>query len=328
MKKQNKIVIAGLLILMLGLTACQDSSLDEAPDLIPITLTMGYIPNIQFAPIYVALEKGYFQDAGFDVLLEYGEETDAVARVGAGEQTFAIASGEQVLLARAQDLPVVYVASWYEDFPVGVASLQAAGIQAPEDLAGATVGIPGLYGASYIGFEALLNIAGMTDEDVTLLPIGFNQVEALAAGQVQSGVIYLANEPVVLRSQGYAVDVIPVSDYLQLVANGLVTNEQSVTENPEMVRAFIQAMLQGITAAAANPDEAYEISGQYVENLAEADEIVQREILAESIKLWQTERPGYSDPEGWENMQAVLLEIGLLDTELYLAKAFTNDLIP
>ena len=328
MKKQNKIVIAGLLILMLGLTACQDSSLDEAPDLIPITLTMGYIPNIQFAPIYVALEKGYFQDAGFDVLLEYGDETDAVARVGAGEQTFAIASGEQVLLARAQDLPVVYVASWYEDFPVGVASLQAAGIQAPEDLAGATVGIPGLYGASYIGFEALLNIAGMTDEDVTLLPIGFNQVEALAAGQVQSGVIYLANEPVVLRSQGYAVDVIPVSDYLQLVANGLITNEQSVTENPEMVRAFIQAMLQGITAAAANPDEAYEISGQYVENLADADYHVQREILAESIKLWQTERPGYSDPEGWENMQAVLLEMGLLDTELDLTKAFTNDLIP
>jgi NitT/TauT family transport system substrate-binding protein len=328
MSKRNKTLLAGLLILMLGLTACQDSSLDEAPDLIPITLTMGYIPNIQFAPIYVALEKGYFQDAGFDVLLEYGDETDAVARVGAGEQTFAIASGEQVLLARAQDLPVVYVASWYEDFPVGVASLQAAGIQAPEDLAGATVGIPGLYGASYIGFEALLNIAGMTDEDVTLLPIGFNQVEALAAGQVQSGVIYLANEPVVLRSQGYAVDVIPVSDYLQLVANGLITNEQSVTENPEMVRAFIQAMLQGITAAAANPDEAYEISGQYVENLADADYHVQREILAESIKLWQTERPGYSDPEGWENMQAVLLEMGLLDTELDLTKAFTNDLIP
>ena len=328
MSKRNKTLLAGLLILMLGLTACQDSALDEAHDLIPITLTMGYIPNIQFAPIYVALEKGYFQDAGFDVLLEYGDETDAVARVGAGEQPFAVASGEQVLLARAQDLPVVYVASWYEDFPVGVASLQAAGIQAPEDLAGATVGIPGLYGASYIGFEALLNIAGMTDEDVTLLPIGFNQVEALAAGQVQSGVIYLANEPVVLRSQGYAVDVIPVSDYLQLVANGLVTNEQSVTENPEMVRAFIQAMLQGITAAAANPDEAYEISGQYVENLAEADEIVQREILAESIKLWQTERPGYSDPEGWENMQAVLLEMGLLDTKLDLAKAFTNDLIP
>ena len=50
-------------------------------------------------------------------------------------------------------------------------------------------------------------------------------MESLVTDQVDSAVIYLANEPVVLRSQGYDVDVIRVADYLQLVANGLVTNE-------------------------------------------------------------------------------------------------------
>ena len=66
----------------------------------------------------------------------------------------------------------------------------------------------------------------------------------------------------------------------------------------------------------------------YVENLADADETVQREILAESIKLWQTDQPGYSDPIGWENMQTVLLNMGLLSQSLNLEQAFTNDLLP
>ena len=104
MQQHSKVILLGIiLILTLGLSACQTAQPTEEA-LIPTRLTLGYIPNIQFAPIYVAIEKGYFEDAGFDVTLEYGNETDAVALVGAGEQTFAIASGEQVLLARAQGL--------------------------------------------------------------------------------------------------------------------------------------------------------------------------------------------------------------------------------
>ncbi len=317
-----------LLTLMISLNACQIIGQETSPEIIETRLTMGYIPNIQFAPVYVALDKGYFRDVGFEVTLEYGNEADAVALIGAGEQTFAIASGEQVLLARTQELPIVYVAAWYEEYPVGVAALIDENIKVPQDLSGKSVGIPGLYGASYIGFRALLDAAGLAEEDVELLSIGYNQVEALVSDQVQAAVIYLANEPAVLRSQGYQVDVIAVADYLQLVANGLVTNEQTLSDHPEWVKNFNTAILKGITDAAENPDEAYEISKKYVENLEEADEVLQKEILAESIKLWQTERPGYSNPAGWENMQAVLLEMGLMETSLNLEEAFTNDFLP
>jgi NitT/TauT family transport system substrate-binding protein len=329
---KRKVLILLSLVLVVGagnLSACQPAETPTAsPEIISTPLTLGYIPNIQFAPIYVALEKGYFLDAGFDVSIEYGNEADAVALIGAGEQLFAIASGEQVLLARAQGLPVTYVAAWYQQYPVGVTSLADAEILVPESLAGKSIGIPGLYGASYIGFRALLSAADLAEEDVDLLAIGFNQVESLATGQVDSAVIYLANEPVVLRSQGYDVDVVRAADYLKLVANGLVTSETMLAEHPDQVEGFIDALLKGIADTLADPDEAYEISKAYVENLADADPELQHEILNESIKLWETENLGYSEPAGWVNMQAVLLDMGLLTTTQDLDKAFTNDLIP
>lgn len=329
MKQKSFITLLILIAIMSStLTACQTGTTVGEDELIPMRLTLGFIPNIQFAPIYVALEKDYFTEAGFDVTLEYGNEADAVALIGAGEQTFAIASGEQILLARAQGLPVIYVAAWYDEYPVGVVSLTEERTRVPENLAGATVGLPGLFGASYIGFIALLDAGGLTENDVTMLSIGFNQVEAIATQQAQSAVIYLANEPVVLRSMGYEVDVIRVADYMQLVSNGLVTNEKTLAENPEMVSAFIDALLQGIADTVENPIEAYDISKSYVENLADAETDIQRKVLAESIALWQTDPLGYSEPAGWINMQQVLLNMGLLTEPLDLEKAFTNDLLP
>ncbi|MEA3325905.1 MAG: ABC transporter substrate-binding protein [Chloroflexota bacterium] len=327
--KYGILISGSLLILYLVLSVI--NMVNNTPDettLISTRLTLGYIPNIQFAPVYVAIEKGYFEDAGFEVTLEYGSETDAVALVGSGNQTFAVASGEQVLLARAQGLPVVYVAAWYQNYPVGVVSFSEAQTESPQDLKDMTIGIPGLYGASYIGFKALLNAGDLTENDVNLLSIGFNQVEAMVSEQVDASVVYLANEPVMLRSQGYDVNVIRVSDYMQLVSNGLVTNETTRREHPEQVSGCIKALLKGISDTIENPDEAYEISKKYVENLAEADETVQREVLDESIDLWKTQRPGFSEPTGWMNMQQVLLDMGLLEEALDLNEAFTNDLLP
>jgi len=327
---KNRLPILGVLVILLAsaLVGCQNRQPSAESEPIPTRLTMGYIPHIQFSPLYVAIEKGYFREAGFEVELEYGNEADAIALVGAGEQTFAIASGEQVILARAQGLPVTYVAAWYGDYPVGVVSMTGEDILTPSDLEEKDVGIPGLYGASYIGLIALLNEAGLKEADVTLKSIGYNQVEALVTDQIKAGVIYLANEPVVLRDQGYDVDVIRVADYLQLVANGLVTNEMTINDDPEKVAAFVEALLKGIEDAQADPDEAYEISKKYVENLADADETLQKEILAESIKLWQTDTFGYSDPVGWSNMQDVLLGMGLINSAVDLGEVFTNEFLP
>lgn len=293
-------------------------------ELTEVLLPLGYIPNIQFAPLYVALEKGYFAEAGFEVQFDYRFETDGVALVGQGELPFAVVSGEQVLLARSQGVPVKYVASWFQGFPVGVVAKTDSGIVTPADLAGRSVGIPGLYGASYIGIRALLSAAGVASENVVLESIGFNQVEALASDQVEAAVVYMTNEPVQLRARGYEVNEIAVADYVNLVANGIITNEDLIGDDPEMVQSFVDAFLRGLADTIADPEEAYQISLGYVEGLAEADRDIQMEVLMRSIAFWEAEPLGRIDPDGWENMLDVLLEMEILSEATPVEEAYTT----
>jgi NitT/TauT family transport system substrate-binding protein len=324
MKRSGILFGACLMIL----AACAPATPAGNTPVTSINLPMGYIPNVQFAPLYVAQEKGYFHDEGIAVEFDYQMETDSVPLVGAEKLPFAIVSGEQVPLARAQGLPVVYVATWWNGYPVAVMALKASGIQTVQDLIGKKVGTPALSGASYVGFRALINAAGIKEDELQLeLIANYGQVEALIGGKVDAALVYANNDPIQVQARGYEVNVIRVADYVQLVSNGLLTNEKTLRENPDLVRGMIRAILRGVADAIADPDPAYLICKKYVDIPAEQDS-VQRQVLAASIEFWRSDKPGWSDPAAWQNMEATLRSADMLKDPLDITKAYSNDYLP
>lgn len=331
MKKYTFFVLLLVLLLTVGCASKPVAGSKQAPTAanpVTVKLPLGYIPNVQFAPLYVAIEKGFYKDAGITIDLDYSMENDNAVLLANDNIQFAILSGEQVLLARDKEMPLVYVMAWYQQYPVGIVSKSSSNINTVADLKGRKIGLPGLYGASYIGAIALLDSAGLTESDVTLDSIGFNQVEVLMSDRVDAAVVYAANEPVQLNALGQEVTLLKVSDAVDLVANGLVTNEKTLAENPELVKAMIKATLEGIQYTIEHPEEAFEISKTYVENLASADQQIQMQVLLNSIDQWKADQLGFSQPEAWGNMQRILTQMKLVSNPINIEDCFTNELLP
>jgi NitT/TauT family transport system substrate-binding protein len=292
-----------------------------------IDLGVGFVPNVQFAPLYVAQAKGFYAEEGLDVALEYGYENDFVTLTAQGERQFAIASGDQVVLARSQELPVVYVMKWYDRFPIAVMALAKTGIDSPQKLEGHSVGIPMLSGASYIGWKALVYAAKLDESKIDLQVIGFTQAEAVTQGRVDAAVVYITNEPVQLRQAGIQVNVIQVSDYIDLVSNGIITNETLIKENPDLVRRMVRASLRGLEYTLAHPDEAFAIARQAVPEITDQDAPTQRAVLDASIALWQSNQPGLSNPQAWSHMVEFMRATGVIQSTPDPSTLYTNQFV-
>lgn len=320
-----RIVLA--LALLLGLAGCAPAAAPAPTPTagpVPVKLAMGFIPNVQFTPFYVAYTRGYFADEGIDLTFDYGMETDLLKLLAAGERQFVIGSGDQVALARGNGLPVVYVMNWYRRFPVCVVALAESGIEQPADLVGRTVGTPVLEGASYIGWRAFAQAAGLPADGVTLQVIGYTQAASLTEKRVDAAICYAMNEPVQLREAGHDLSVFYLDEYANLPSNGLITNEQMLQEQPELVQGMVRAFLRGLADTIADPDAAFDITKEMVPEMGGQNEPLQRAVLSECIRFWQGEQLGRSDPASWQTVVELLGELGLLNAEVDPESLYTN----
>ncbi len=324
----KRILISFALLAPIVLAACASGSgPGPTPQPTEIRLPMGFVANVQFAPWYVALEKGYFADESIELTFDYGWETDGVRLVGSGELPFAIASGDQVILARSQGLPVTTITNWFRRFPVSIVALAESGIEQPSDLAGRRVGIPETFGASYIGWRALAAQHGLGEGDVQLEVIGYTQLANLIEGRIDAAVVYANNEPVQLEQMGHQFVEFLVAEDVALVSNGIIANETILEEKPELVRAFIRAFLRGVRDTLDDPEMAFDICMNYVEGLEDNVEI-QRAVLNATIPYWAAERLGESEQEAWKNTVAVMESTALLQQPPELDEMFTNAFLP
>ena len=296
----------------------------------PITLGVGFIPNVQFAPFYVGIEKGFFAERGVDLSLEYGFENDYLKLVATDELQFMIASGDQLVLGRAQELPVRYVMNWYTSYPVAVFAKADAGIHEPADLAGRTIGVPGPFGATYIALRALLDVAGLTEADIQMESIGFTQASAVSEDLVDAAVDYAVNGPVVLGNAGIETVQIALDQYLQIPANGLVTNERTLQEEPQLVEAMVRALQESVAYTLANPDESFAIALNFVPEAGGENETANRLVFDASLPFWQPRpegAPGATTRSEWETVAELLLRIGFVERLVQPEEMYTNEFI-
>ena len=170
---RNPVRLAGAaLALALAVAACGGSPSTAAPDhrlprtgapaTTPLTVGLGYIPNVQFAQFYLADQAGYYADAGLDVTLQNKIDPDLITLLGQGAVDIGSGDGTSVIPAVSQGIPVVYTSTIYGTFPAVVIAKAGSGIATAADLRGKRIGVPGRYGTNWIMLQALLKEAGLT----------------------------------------------------------------------------------------------------------------------------------------------------------------------
>ncbi len=312
------------------LAACAPSAAPTptAAPVTPVTLVMGYIPNVQYAPFFVAEEKGYFAQEGIQVNYNWGFEFDGIKLVGANQAEFAIATGDQIIQARSQNVPIVYIGNWFNAFPISVISLAEKNIKTPQDLVGKKVGLPALFGASYTAWRALLYANHLNEQEMRVENIGFTQAQAVGQGTVDAAVAYANNEPVQLELAGKKINSINTWEYAQLVGNGVVTNEATLQNRPELARGFVRALLRGVQDVIDDPDAALQIAVRRVPEAGGANLAMSKAVLLASIPLWKNTRLGETRLADWQAMEKFMRDAGFITTAVDVNKAFTNAYVP
>ena len=299
----------------------------RAAGLEQVTISMGYVPDIQFAPFYVAVAKGYYASAGISVHFDYAQTSDVIALVGSGKIAFGDAEPDQVIVGAARKLPIVSVFTQYARFPVVVFSLASSKIRGFSDLKGKNIGIPALYGASYFGLLAALQAVHLSVKDVKISAIGYAQVAAVAQHQVDAAIGYAMNEPVQLEQEGAQVSVLPITTEVPLTGPGVITNQKEIAQNPSLVRRFVQATWQGQRDTNADPTAALRLSRAFLSAIPQSQLDKQLAKLKVAVSYWTPTKGhglGCADPASWQATESMLLLQHQIPTPVAVAPLFTN----
>jgi putative hydroxymethylpyrimidine transport system substrate-binding protein len=295
-----------------------------------VGVALDWFPNANHAGLYVAQAQGDFTTAGLKVDLHTPSDPTVVLQtVGAGRDTFGISYQTDVLLARAQGVPVVAIAALVQHPLVCVMSLKSAGITRPADLKGKTVGYPGIP-SQQAYLATMLETDGLSLGDVELVNVEFNLVPAVISGQADAVMgAYWTHETIVAEQQGYPVDILRVEqwgvpDFYELV---IVASETTIARQPDLVRAFLGAVVTGYDAAIADPAAALDtLASAY----PETDRAVEQRGLELLIPVWTDHVPqfGAQTAERWQAYGEWMKRRGLIPADLDISRAFTSDFLP
>ncbi len=296
--------------------------------LTPVTFVLDWTPNTNHTGIYVAQEKGWFADHGIDLTIVQPPEDGAESLVASGSAQFGVSYQENVTQAREQDVPVVSIAAVLAHNTSGFASPVDRGITRPKDYEGH---VYGGWGSPIEGgiLDALVDADGGDSSKVTNIDIGTTSVIEAFAHDIDLGWVYEGWDVPLAKEQGVDLNVQLVRDYddaLDWYTPVLITNEDLIADDPDLVQAFVDAATEGFQYAIDNPDDAAQILLDAVPDLDTTQVTESQQYLAEQ---YQADSPewGYQRDEVWRDFSAWLADHDIIADGFDYAAAYTNQFV-
>lgn len=311
-------------VMLLAVAGCGRSN-PQATDasLTRVTLQLNWFPEHEHGGFYAAVLHGYYQQAGLDVrILPGGPKVAAANQLVAGRADFALASADEVLLARGQNARLVALLAPLDESPRCIMVRRDSGIDAFEGLGGTTLAVS-------VGspFAVFLQQKGYL-RDVKVVPY-FGGIGQFVANPKYAQQAYSFSEPILAEREGTPATTLMLADlgfnpYMGL----LVTLDKTVEERNDVAAKFVEASLRGWRHYLTEPDKTNH-------HLAALNSSLDRELLAEGVialrplcrEPMDTEF-GKMDPGRWETLAQQLVELKLLAPgKVIPTEAFTNDLV-
>jgi NitT/TauT family transport system substrate-binding protein len=290
--------VAGSVIQLILAVATVCSRSASAADVTFIT-DFGYYGR--HAYFYVALDKGYYKAENLDVNILRGQGSiDTVKKVGSGAALVGFADAGALVLARANDsIPVKLFAIVYKKPPHALFSLAETGIKVPKDLEGKTLADTP-FSAIPVIFKEYALVAGIDQSKVKWTRVEGSSLPALlATGRADAVGQFTVGEPLIASvAAPKKVTRLAFKDVgLDYYGNGLVATEQTIREQPGLLKAFARATLKGLRDAFANPAEAGIILNKYQKQIA--PDVGQGETeLVKELAIVPEQELGVIDPKG------------------------------
>ena len=304
-----------LLIIVFTLISCSNEQ-----ELIDISLALDWYPNSNHAGIYYGIDNGYFEENDINVdVYTPSDPASILQTVASGRDEFGISYQPDLLLARSEGIPVVAVHSIVKTPLNSIMTLGDSGIDNPSKLKNKTIGYPGI--PLNIGIlSSILEEQDLTIDDVELVDVGFDLVPALLSERVDAIIgAFWSHESILIELEGREVNILKFEEwgipkYHELV---LVTSEEYLKNNEEIVEKFVDAFSKGYEKSIENNDES-------MEALIAAFPEVNIELETQGIKLlsplWQ-ESFDSDGMDSWNKFGDWMKDKGLISESLDVEKS-------
>ncbi len=307
------------LILAMGLSACRPTA-PPAPALTPITVQLSFLHQAEFAGFYAAEHQGYFAAEGLQVsFLEGGPQVDFIAPVVNGAAQFGVAQPADLILARAAGKPVRSIAVIYRRSPIAFFALADSGITRPQDFVGKKIRSTLTVDQTLRAMMERVGI-GPDQYETVYLP---SDVSQFASGEVPVWAGFVNGFVLEVQRAGYKINLVYPDDYgIHFYGDVLITTDDLIAKNPDLVQRFTRAALKGWTYAVENPAAI----GAFVQKYKlDADVALENAKMTASLPLVNTGEDfiGWMRPGVWAGMEKTLREQGVLTNTLEVEQVYT-----